>query len=262
LPKAGSQGTAPVSGVWGLLVAGGSSQRFGANNKLLCLLSAPDGEPYPVLAWSLGGLLAHPSLQGVVVVAHPQHQLEYEALAKAQAERWGKPVLFTAGGATRQASVWAGLQCLANATPKPSVVVVQDAARPFVPHAWLSEALTTLEQGGGVGVIAGNPVSDTLKRSDFSHPPSQPTHISGTVERQGLWAVQTPQCFVWEALYTAHQQAPSTRAASDDAQLLEWAGLGPCLLQEGPRWNIKLTTADDVPLAQALVTCGAVSLPQ
>ncbi len=210
-----------------LLLAAGTGSRFGAATpkQFLPLLGRP------VIRHAAEVLGAHAA---VLQPVGPGEAIE-EALA-------GLPHLPTVlGGATRQASVRAGLEAL---TPhSPTVVLVHDAARPLIPPGTIPALLAALEEApGAVPALA---VTDTLKRASPSG------RIEGTVPRAGLFRVQTPQAFDFQTLLRLHRTAPDD-SATDDAALLEAAGLGVALVA-GSEDNIKLTVPEDWPrLARAL----------
>src|SRR4051812_899201 len=121
------------------------------------------------------------------------------------------------GGATRQASVRAGLEALENRHP--DLVLVHDAARPFASDALIGRAIAAAIQAGAAVPVL--PVVDTVKTID-------PTGtITGTVDRSSLRAVQTPQAFDFGMLLSAHRKAhlAGREDFTDDAALAEWAGL-------------------------------------
>jgi 2-C-methyl-D-erythritol 4-phosphate cytidylyltransferase/2-C-methyl-D-erythritol 2,4-cyclodiphosphate synthase len=150
------------------------------------------------------------------------------------------PAVF--GGATRQASVLAGLQALA--AQKPEIVLVHDAARPFVSSALIGRAVTAAKQGAAVPGIA---VSDTIKAVDAQE------RVAQTLDRSALRAIQTPQAFNFDALLDAHRRAASAGRDdfSDDAALMEWAG-HPVAVFAGEPGNVKLTLAKDFARAEGL----------
>jgi 2-C-methyl-D-erythritol 4-phosphate cytidylyltransferase / 2-C-methyl-D-erythritol 2,4-cyclodiphosphate synthase len=160
-----------------------------------------------------------------------------------EATRHGFPRLLLPvfGGATRQASVLAGLEALMP--HQPDRVLIHDAARPFVSAAVIDRVLAGLTQTPGA--IASLPVADTLKRGDGHG------QITATIDRTGLWQAQTPQGFHFPAILTAHRQAQSATRQSftDDAAIAEWAGMAVTLV-EGSAQNIKLTTQEDMILAE------------
>ncbi len=153
------------------------------------------------------------------------------------------------GGAARQDSVRAGLEALAPHGP--DVVLVHDAARPFVPPGTIPALLAALAERPGA--IPAVPVADTLKRASGDR-------IEATVPRDGLYRAQTPQAFRFTVLLDLHRAAPNggtndaaRPGATDDAALLESAGLAVGLVP-GDERNVKLTYPEDLTrLEQALM---------
>jgi 2-C-methyl-D-erythritol 4-phosphate cytidylyltransferase/2-C-methyl-D-erythritol 2,4-cyclodiphosphate synthase len=189
----------------------------------------------PVLRRSLLAFTSHPEIQLVQPVIHPDDERLFQAAADALPIR--TPVN---GGATRQASVFAGLEALAADAPE--IVLVHDAARPFASAALISRAIAAGRAGAA---IPGLPVSDTVKAVDASG------RVVETLDRGRLRAVQTPQAFAYPTLLAAHRKA---RAAgrddfTDDAALAEWAGMAVGVFA-GEAGNTKLTTAEDFARAE------------
>ncbi|UPJ53468.1 bifunctional 2-C-methyl-D-erythritol 4-phosphate cytidylyltransferase/2-C-methyl-D-erythritol 2,4-cyclodiphosphate synthase [Bradyrhizobium sp. 200] len=142
----------------------------------------------------------------------------------------------TSGGATRQASVHAGLEALA--AEKPDIVLIHDAARPFVIPAVISRAIDAAGRtGAAVPVI---PVTDTIKQVDDTG------NVEATPERARLRIAQTPQAFRFDVILDAHRRAVRDGRSdfTDDAALAEWAGLTVATF-EGDVANMKLTTSED-----------------
>jgi 2-C-methyl-D-erythritol 4-phosphate cytidylyltransferase / 2-C-methyl-D-erythritol 2,4-cyclodiphosphate synthase len=140
------------------------------------------------------------------------------------------------GGATRQDSVRAGLEALA--AHKPDIVLIHDAARPFVSMDVISRAIEAAERtGAAIPVI---PVTDTVKLVSTSG------HIEATPERARLRIAQTPQAFRFDVILDAHRRAAQEGRAdfTDDAALAEWAGLTVATF-EGDVANMKMTTPED-----------------
>ena len=148
-----------------------------------------------------------------------------------------------AGGATRQASVRAGLEALH--AHRPDLVLVHDAARPFVSAALVSRAIVSAEKHGAA--VPAMPLADTVKRIDASG------RVIATLDRETLRTVQTPQAFRFDALIEAHRRAAAAGRDdfTDDAALCEWAG-HDVMLFAGEASNGKLTTAEDFAHAEAL----------
>jgi 2-C-methyl-D-erythritol 4-phosphate cytidylyltransferase / 2-C-methyl-D-erythritol 2,4-cyclodiphosphate synthase len=147
------------------------------------------------------------------------------------------------GGATRQASVRAGLEALLSR--KPDIVLVHDAARPFASADLIARAIVAAEKTGAA--IPGLPVTDTIKRVDNSG------IVETTVDRALLRLVQTPQAFAFPALIAAHRRAAEQGREdfTDDAALAEWAGMKVSVFP-GEAGNIKFTTPEDFVRAEAI----------
>ncbi|MCM2292861.1 bifunctional 2-C-methyl-D-erythritol 4-phosphate cytidylyltransferase/2-C-methyl-D-erythritol 2,4-cyclodiphosphate synthase [Allorhizobium sp. BGMRC 0089] len=152
-------------------------------------------------------------------------------------------LIVTHGGKERQQSVLAGLKALSDV--KPDHVLIHDAVRPFFDQPMLERILQALA-AGAQAVLPAIPVTDTLKRA------SDEGFVADTVSRQKLYAAQTPQSFVYDAILSAHEQAAGSgrHDFTDDAAIAEWAGI-PVKLIEGSPDNVKLTLKRDLAMADA-----------
>jgi len=222
-----------------VIVAAGRGARVGGAGGVAKQYLPLAGEP--VLAHSLRVLAHHPQIESVGVVIHGDDRPLYEVAARPFAARLRDPVL---GGATRQASVRCGLESLAP--EEPERVLIHDAARPFLTADLVSRLLDALSETPAA--IAAEPVADTLKRA------APDRTIAATVDRTDLWRAQTPQAFRFASILAAHRRAAADAQESftDDASLAEWAGL-PVKLVASSSHNMKLTTAEDVALAERLL---------
>jgi 2-C-methyl-D-erythritol 4-phosphate cytidylyltransferase/2-C-methyl-D-erythritol 2,4-cyclodiphosphate synthase len=191
----------------------------------------------PVLRLTLERFCGHGAITDVVTVIHPDDQALYEAATA------GLTLLApVAGGATRQASVRAGLSALAaDGAAAPEVVLVHDAARPFVSAPLIDAAIAAARAGGAA--VPGLAVTDTLKRVEAGM-------IGATVARDALVAVQTPQGFRFSLLADAHRAAAGRDDLTDDAAVVEAAG-GRVAVFPGEAGNVKLTTEADFAAAEA-----------
>jgi 2-C-methyl-D-erythritol 4-phosphate cytidylyltransferase len=203
---------------WAIVVAGGTGTRFGGPKQFA------DLEGRPVLSWSLES--ARRACDGVVVV-----------LPEAHADRWDADVT-VAGGATRSASVRAGLAAVPDSV---DIIVVHDAARPLA-GLELWKAVISEVAAGAEGAIPACALTDTIRKKT----PDGATHI---IDRSTLYAVQTPQAFRASALRDAHAAGGD---ATDDAALVEAIG-GRIALVEGSPDNLKVTTPSDLLVASALL---------
>ena len=219
-----------------LIAAAGSGRRMGAEgNKLLLPVAGR-----PVLAWTLEAALACPAIHWIGIVGQP---VDAEAIAEIVAAAGpDRPVHWILGGDTRQESVCRGLAAL---PAEAAGVLIHDGARCLVEPALLERCAAAVN--GGAAVIAATPVTDTIKQVDGAGT------ITGTPDRRGLWAAQTPQGFPVAQLRTAHATATAEGwSVTDDAALFERLGL-PVQVLEAPPSNIKLTTRFDLTVAEAVL---------
>jgi len=216
-----------------VIVAAGRGLRAGGGIPKQYRLLA--GEP--VVRSSLSLFAWHGEVSAVQAVIHPDDRASFDAAAAGL--RLLPPV---AGGATRQASVRAGLEALSAAAP--DVVLIHDAARPFCSPELVSRAIVACGQTGAA--IPALEVTDTIKRIDANG------YVADTVDRAMLRSVQTPQAFAFPALLAAHRRAAKEGREdfTDDAALAEWAGLKVTVFA-GDSGNVKLTTDEDFAKAEA-----------
>ena len=216
-----------------VIVAAGRGLRAGGN--LPKQYRELAGEP--VIRSSLSLFAWHGQIGAVQAVIHPDDRSSYDAAVKGL--RLLAPV---SGGASRQASVRAGLEALA--TRAPDVVLIHDAARPFCSTELVSRAIVACGETGAA--IPALEVTDTIKRVDAGG------HVAGTIDRAQLRAVQTPQAFKFAALLEAHQRAAKEGRDdfTDDAALAEWAGIKVATFA-GESGNVKLTTDEDFAKAES-----------
>ena len=221
-----------------ILVAAGSGLRAGAGlSKQWRTLAGK-----PVVRWAAEGLLAS-DVDRLIVVVPPGGEAQADS-ALAGLSGWTS----VPGGVTRTDSVRAGLAAL-KADP-PDAVLVHDAARPFVTSKHVFPLLEAL--AGADGACPALPVADTLKRA----PGAQ---VEATVDRSGLWRVQTPQAFRFGSLLAAYAALPSDATPTDDAGVLEAAGVRVVLTPGDPRLE-KLTRAEDFIVAEALANAARITV--
>ncbi|MCM8731402.1 bifunctional 2-C-methyl-D-erythritol 4-phosphate cytidylyltransferase/2-C-methyl-D-erythritol 2,4-cyclodiphosphate synthase [Hephaestia sp. GCM10023244] len=216
-----------------LIVAAGQGTRLGGPPKQFKMLGGR-----PMLAHSYATLAAHPAIHRVIVVIGAGQEAMLATALGA--------VRHVTGGATRRESVQAGLDALADEAV--TRVLVHDAARPFLCAAVIDRLLEALEtHDGAVPVL---PVADTLARGS--------TTLGETVAREGLYRVQTPQAFRFDALRTAHQRWPGDEEATDDAQMVRRLG-GTIALVEGETMLDKITYPADIAAAETRLGAAMVS---
>jgi 2-C-methyl-D-erythritol 4-phosphate cytidylyltransferase len=207
-------------------------------------MGAADNKPYlklagrAVLAHTLEAFERCPSVSSIVLVVTSGEQKRASEIVENEGFR--KVKMIVPGGAERQDSVYAGLDVLDT-----EGVLVHDAARPLVTSAQI-EACCIAAEAHGSSALAVQ-VKDTIKVSDGNG------FIVATPERRTLWSVQTPQAFLRLELMQAHRQAQEEGAsATDDAMLLERLGRKVAIV-EGNYANIKITTPEDLPIAELLL---------
>jgi 2-C-methyl-D-erythritol 4-phosphate cytidylyltransferase/2-C-methyl-D-erythritol 2,4-cyclodiphosphate synthase len=192
----------------------------------------------PVIRPALLAFLGHSRVGAVQPVIHPDDQ-EAFAAATAGLKNLSAPV---PGGVTRQASVRAGLEALQAAAP--DLVLIHDAARPFLSGDLISRAIAAAEQyGAAVPAVA---ITDTVKKID------EQDMVSETLDRGRLRTVQTPQAFSFGLIVDLHRRAAAAGREdfTDDAALAEWGGQRVRVFA-GEVTNVKLTTQDDFARAEA-----------
>jgi 2-C-methyl-D-erythritol 4-phosphate cytidylyltransferase len=212
--------------VWAILVAAGRGERLGLDHPKAFAKLGED----PLLAEPLRRLDDSDWIDAIVLVAPPGW--EEPSILLAEELGCGKVSACVPGGETRADSVRAGL---AEVPEDAVAVLVHDAARPLLPEAVIERVLAPLGEGWD-GAVPGLPVPDTLKRVDADGT------VLETVERDSLYAVQTPQAFPADVL----RRAVATGAdATDCAALVEAAG-GRVKVVPGDPLLLKVTTADDL----------------
>ena len=230
-----------MTATYALIPAAGRAARFSdpssgsaGENKVFASLGGK-----PVLRRTAQAFASHAAVDGIIVVAGPSEVSRCrEALAGVD-----KVLAVVAGGQTRQESVAIGLFALGGGPD--DLILVHDAARPLVSAAVIDRCLAGARLWGNA--VAALPVSDTLKAADAD------LTVQRTVDRDGLWAMQTPQAFRLASLFEAHTAARDTGwTGTDEAALVEQFGEEPIHLVSGDPANLKITHPDDLPLAEAI----------
>jgi len=223
--------TENVQNTAAIIVAAGNSERMDGIDKVFALL---DGKP--VLARVVNVFEKCDSVQQIVVVVHEQSVEKAQQLVKEQG--FSKVTQLCAGGERRQDSVSNGLSKIDNCER----VIIHDGARPLVTADMIEQGLEAARETGAAAIAV--PVKDTIKMA------MDDMIVQGTPPRKSLWAVQTPQVFRFDIITEAYRQ--SKYEVTDDASLVEQVGYKVKLYQ-GSYDNIKITTPDDMALADILV---------
>lgn len=218
-----------------ILPAAGQGKRMGAGkNKLLLEL---DG--VPIFINTLKVFASDDRCSRIILAVNEDEKQEFKRLLV----QYGinKAVKLVPGGSERQFSVYAGIEALDD---DDGIVLVHDAARPFIDIEQIQRLVEAAEQYGAA--ILAVPVKDTIKRAEGNK-------VRATVERSNLWSVQTPQAFRIHELRKAHEQALCDQyLGTDDASLVERMG-DDVIIVEGNYDNIKLTTPEDLFFAETII---------
>ncbi|MFL5734926.1 MAG: 2-C-methyl-D-erythritol 4-phosphate cytidylyltransferase [Chloroflexia bacterium] len=235
-----------------IIVAAGKSQRMGGADKQLRTIGG-----VPVLARTVAAFQACEDVGAVVLVLNPDNM---GAAAEMSGEYgWNKVRAMVAGGERRQDSVRAGLGAAAEIGRQGIAaewVAVHDGARPLVTPGLISRGLEAAREVGAA--IAALLATETIKVVDGSGT------ITATPERSNLWIAQTPQIFRTELLasaYAALEQSGEDHEATDCARIVEMIGR-PVKVYEGERTNIKITTALDLLIAEAILKGGGAGVAE
>jgi len=219
-----------------LIVAAGRGERLGSGRPKALVNVAGR----PMLQWSVSALRPLAAVERIVVA------LPADFLDQAPAG-----TVAVAGGSARSESVRAALLASGGGDP----VIVHDAARPLASTELFAAALTELERSGADAVIAAAPVADTIKQVRGGS-----RTVERTLDRDRLWAVQTPQVFRRDVLerHVIGASAADLKAATDDAWLVERAG-GTVVVLASNGENFKITTPLDLRVAELLLSERATS---
>jgi 2-C-methyl-D-erythritol 4-phosphate cytidylyltransferase len=221
--------------IWGaVIVAAGRGTRLGRPKQLIELAGKP------MLAWSIETFAGMPEISEIAVVTEPDFIAPIEALAAARVHH--AAVRVVVGGDDRQASVRNGLDALSGAV---AGILVHDGARPLVRASDVRAGMRPVRPGTG-SLLAAR-VVDTIKVADGTG------KVTRTLDRSELWSAQTPQFATARDLRRAHAEAHRHgTAATDDAALLERAGLDVVIVESAPE-NFKVTLASDLGRAEMLL---------
>jgi len=196
----------------------------------------------PVLAHSLT-LFENCNLINKIILVVPEDDFDYcrnNILPMLKSK-----INLVAGGRERQDSVYNGLIAVGENN---GIVIIHDGVRPFANNEMLESCIRGAKKHGAC--IVGVPIQDTLKKISILN------NIEKTIERNNIWLAQTPQAFRYEIIRKAHENAKLKEyTGTDDAFLVEQIG-NPVKIVKGNKNNIKITTREDLKLAQAMLQSG------
>ena len=217
-----------------LIPAGGIGTRLGRRTPKQ-FLTLGGGS---ILAAAVAHFTRHPGVDAVVVAAPAAHVPRARSVLRALPRSGAITVV--SGGTTRQESVWLALQAVPDDA---GLVIVHDAVRPFITRGLIDTVVAAARRSGAA--ICGLPVSETVKRVHGDE-------VETTIDRTGLWTVQTPQAFRAALLREAHEKARRDGVqGTDDAALVERLG-HPVKVVRGLEGNLKITTPEDLRRARRM----------
>jgi 2-C-methyl-D-erythritol 4-phosphate cytidylyltransferase len=221
-----------------LVPAAGMGKRMGAEiNKQYLLLAGR-----PILAHTLQVFEDAPFVDDIYVIV-PEAEIPYCREHVVEAHGLAKVRQIVSGGAERQHSVMNGLKAMTGAGDD-DVVLIHDGVRPFVPVRVLERVVEVARIHDGA--LAAVPVKDTIKVV-------MDGIVKATPPRENLWQAQTPQAFRYQVIMAAHEIAEAERyPGTDDAALVEWIGKEVHIVM-GDYRNIKITTPEDLVMAEAFL---------
>ncbi|KQL52098.1 2-C-methyl-D-erythritol 4-phosphate cytidylyltransferase [Heyndrickxia shackletonii] len=217
-----------------IIPAAGQGKRMGAGkNKLFLHLNGK-----PIISHTLKVFLDDEKCSGIILAIQPDDEDFFKKLLNTYSTT--KKIHLVFGGAERQYSVFNGLKVIKDS----NIILVHDGARPFIRHEVIHQLAKAAHEKGAA--IAAVPVKDTIKKvQDFQ--------VVETIERTSLWQVQTPQAFRFSLLWEAHHQALQENfLGTDEASLVERLQY-PVQIVTADYDNIKLTTPEDLYIAEAIL---------
>jgi 2-C-methyl-D-erythritol 4-phosphate cytidylyltransferase len=216
--------------VTAIIVAAGEGKRFGSSKQFALLWGKP------VLDWSIERLAVHPEVAEIVLVL-PDEDKKEEFL-----HRHKKLCAVTSGGPKRQDSVWRGFERVDSR--RTGLVLIHDGVRPLISQDIITRVIVEARRSGAA--IPAVPLEDTIKEVARGE-------VIRTLDREGLFRVQTPQGFSYSLLEKALRQAQEEGYyGTDEAGLVERVGHKVTVVAGDPR-NIKVTTPSDLKIAEALL---------
>lgn len=211
----------------------------------------------PILAHTLIRFERTAAIDQIVLVTRPQDRAQCEQILVEY--QIAKISMIVAGGKERQDSVWQGLQAV---HPQTKIVLIHDVARMFVTATIITDVIEAAHKH--CACVTAVPVKDTIKRAErhYSDPNDSATVQSAlskeffvveTLDRRALWQIHTPQAFQYPFIRDIHEQARKIGLyGTDDAMLAEYFGY-PVNIVHGSYRNIKITTSDDLLIAETFL---------
>ena len=203
----------------------------------------------PVIWHSLRAFSDTKEIHEIIVVARKENVAEFEKLVRD--EKLAKVTRIIGGGSERHLSVWNGLQAVNSLGSR--FVAIHDGARPLTTPALIRECLKCAEEHGAV--CCASPIPDTVKRASVAQ------MVQESVERTGLWAMQTPQVFASGLILQAYASLMArNEMVTDEVSAVQKLGKRIYLLKNED-WNFKITYPHDLELAEHVLELRAKQKP-
>ncbi len=190
----------------------------------------------PILEWTLAVFENTKVIDEIILVVNAEN------VERAKKIKFSKLKQVVAGGSERQNSVYNGLKALPEDA---EIVAIHDGARPFVTSEIIEKAVSEVKNHGAV--VVGVPVRDTIKQVE-----SRKLRVESTLDRDKMWAAQTPQVFKKDLILRAYLEGNNKHKVTDDAMLVEKLG-GSVKMVMGSYRNIKITSPDDLKVAEKIL---------
>lgn len=223
-----------------IIPAAGMGKRMGASiNKQYLMLQGK-----PILAHTLQRFQDSPLIHGIIVVT-PLDEIPFCQQEVVDKYNLSKVLEIVPGGAERQNSVYNGLRTLGRYADADNIVLIHDGVRPMVKEQQLAESIKIVRQG--LAALIAVPAKDTIKVVKDGL-------VQSTPDRATLWQAQTPQAFIYQDILFAYNQAEQDGfIGTDDCSLFERYN-GSVKIISGSYHNIKITTPEDLLLAEAFMS--------
>ena len=222
--------------IFAILLAGGSGTRVTGYTMPKQFIEIAGR---PLLEWALLPFLSHASINEIVIVSHQAYLDEVNHIVSRYHQ---KPIYIVTGGSSRQASVFEALKFLSKRANNDDIILIHDAARVLVDEALMTRGIENFH--GDIGLTAMVPSPDTLMEIDSND------KLGKVVDRARIGVIQTPQLFLFHAIYKAHQEHVGSSATDDVSLLLGKKEIYSFL---GSRLNFKVTTDEDVLIIKSLL---------
>jgi 2-C-methyl-D-erythritol 4-phosphate cytidylyltransferase len=222
-----------------IITAAGEGKRFKDKSKKSLPKQFLKINGHPVISYSLKAFQSSGKIDEIIITGNKKYFVTIDEICKKYKITKCKKIV--EGGKSRFESVKNGFYSLKG--KKGDIIIIHDAARPGINTGTIDKIIKSLQRFSSV--IYGIKISDTLKKEERGY-------VSKTIEREGMWLIQTPQCFKYQILKNAYENVKGSKNITDESKLVERDG-NKVKLIEGSKKNIKLTTTEDTDIIKKLI---------